>query len=399
MDRIGIYGGTFNPPHVGHIQAATQAMEALRLDRLMLIPDRIAPHKELPENSPLPEQRFEMLKLAVAGDKRMIASDIELKRDGPSYTYETLNQIRACYPDAELILLMGTDMFLSFDGWRQPEQILKNASLAVAYRGDKDEISAVQAQKIRLENMGAKVILLENSIYAISSTQLRRMLAFRCADSFLPEGVGAYIQEHGLYDSGADWKGLPMDELERVVVGLLKPNRVAHVLGCRDTAVELAKRWGADETDAARAGLLHDITKALDGPLQLTLCQAYGKMLSEFSRKYPKTLHALTGSLVAERIFCENSRVVSAIANHTTGKAGMNLLETIIYVADYMEPNRDFPGVDRLRELAFSDIQAALKLGLEMTMEHLKVQGNEVSPESQEALAWLNGQVSLPRNS
>lgn len=399
MDRIGIYGGTFNPPHVGHIQAATQAMEALRLDRLMLIPDRIAPHKELPENSPLPEQRFEMLKLAVAGDKRMIASDIELKRDGPSYTYETLNQIRACYPDAELILLMGTDMFLSFDGWRQPEQILKNASLAVAYRGDKDEISAVQAQKIRLENMGAKVILLENSIHAISSTQLRRMLAFRCADSFLPEGVGAYIQEHGLYDSGADWKKLPMDELERVVVGLLKPNRVAHVLGCRDTAVELAKRWGGDETDAARAGLLHDITKALDGPLQLTLCQAYGKMLSEFSRKYPKTLHALTGSLVAERIFGENSRVVSAIANHTTGKAGMNLLETIIYVADYMEPNRDFPGVDRLRELAFSDIQAALKLGLEMTMEHLKVQGNEVSPESQEALAWLNGQVSLPRNS
>lgn len=398
MDRIGIYGGTFNPPHVGHIQAATQAMEALRLDRLMLIPDRIAPHKELPENSPLPEQRFEMLKLAVAGDKRMIASDIELKRDGPSYTYETLNQIRACYPDAELILLMGTDMFLSFDGWRQPEQILKNASLAVAYRGDKDEISAVQAQKIRLENMGAKVILLENSIHAISSTQLRRMLAFRCADSFLPEGVGAYIQEHGLYDSGADWKGLPMDELERVVVRLLKPNRVAHVLGCRDTAVELAKRWGADETDAARAGLLHDITKALDGPLQLTLCQAYGKMLSEFSRKYPKTLHALTGSLVAERIFGENSRVVSAIANHTTGKAGMNLLETIIYVADYMEPNRDFPGVDRLRELAFSDIQAALKLGLEMTMEHLKTQGNEVSPESREALAWLNDRMSLPCN-
>ena len=398
MDRIGIYGGTFNPPHVGHIQAATQAMEALRLDRLMLIPDRIAPHKELPENSPLPEQRFEMLKLAVAGNKRMIASDIELKRDGPSYTYETLNQIRACYPDAELILLMGTDMFLSFDGWRQPEQILKNASLAVAYRGDRDEISAVQAQKIRLESMGAKVILLENSIRAISSTQLRRMLAFRCADSFLPEGVGSYIQEHGLYDTGADWKKLPMDELERVVVRLLKPNRVAHVLGCRDTAVELAKRWGADETDAARAGLLHDITKALDGPLQLTLCQAYGKMLSDFSRKYPKTLHALTGSLVAERIFGENSRVVSAIANHNTGKAGMNLLETIIYVADYMEPNRDFPGVDRLRELAFSDIQAALKLGLEMTMEHLKTQGNEVSPESREALAWLNDRMSLPCN-
>ena len=82
--------------------------------------------------------------------------------------------------------------------------------------------------------------------------------------------------------------------------------------------------------------------------------------------------------------------MVSAICSHTTGKADMNLLEMIIYVADYMEPNRDFPGVETLRQLAFSDIQAALRLGLEMTMEHLKEQGSEVSPASREALAWLN---------
>ena len=132
------------------------------------------------------------------------------------------------------------------------------------------------------------------------------------------------------------------------------------------------------------------VTKALDGPLQLTLCDEYGTILDDFSARYPKTLHALTGSLVAERIFGENSAVVSAIEHHTTGKADMNLLEKIIYVADYMEPNRNFPGVERLRELAYADITAALKLGLEMTLEHLKNQGNEVSPESQKALAYLN---------
>jgi nicotinate-nucleotide adenylyltransferase len=153
--------------------------------------------------------------------------------------------------------------------------------------------------------------------------------------------------------------------------------------------VELAKHWGADETDAARAGILHDITKAIDGPLQLTLCDEYGILLNKFSQENPKTLHALTGSLVAERIFGENEAVVSDIAHHTTGKADMNLLETIIYVADYMEPNRDFPGVERLRELAFTDIHAALKLGLEYTLEHLKNQGAEVSPESRAALASL----------
>ena len=135
--------------------------------------------------------------------------------------------------------------------------------------------------------------------------------------------------------------------------------------------------------------MLHDITKALDGPLQLTVCQEYGKILDAFSRKYPKTLHALTGSLVAERIFGENPQVVEAIRNHTTGRAEMGLLETIIYVADYMEPNRDFPGVERLRSLAFLDLTAALKLGLEMTLEHLKNQGCEVSPQSAQALDCL----------
>ena len=390
MERIGIYGGTFNPPHIGHILAASQAIETLKLDRLLLIPDRIAPHKELPGNSATPEQRLEMLRIAAADQERMIPSRIELDREGPSYTVETVRQLHRNYPQAELYLLMGADMFLSFDRWRDPEQIARYVTITVAYRGDKGEREEIEAQKQRLLERDYRVILLENPVHSISSTQLRRLLAFHCAGEYLPCGVEDYIQENGLYDTKADWKQLPMEQLEQVVVSLLKPSRVAHVLGCRDTAVELAKRWGADVTDAARAGILHDVTKALDGPLQLTLCAAYGKILDDFSRQYPKTLHALTGSLVAERIFGENPRVVSAIAHHTTGKADMNLLETIIYVADYMEPNRDFPGVERLRELAYQDIYGALKLGLEMTLEHLKRQGSEVSAASREALAWLS---------
>lgn len=390
MERIGIYGGTFNPPHIGHILAASQAIETLKLDRLLLIPDRIAPHKELPGNSATPEQRLEMLRIAAAEQERMIPSRIELDREGPSYTVETVRQLHRDYPQAELYLLMGADMFLSFDRWRDPEQIARYVTITVAYRGDKGEREEIEEQKQRLLERDYRVILLENPVHSISSTQLRRLLAFHCAGEYLPCGVEDYIQENGLYDTKADWKQLPMEQLEQVVVSLLKPSRVAHVLGCRDTAVELAKRWGADVTDAARAGILHDVTKALDGPLQLTLCAAYGKILDDFSRQYPKTLHALTGSLVAERIFGENPRVVSAIAHHTTGKADMNLLETIIYVADYMEPNRDFPGVERLRELAYQDIYGALKLGLEMTLEHLKRQGSEVSAASREALAWLS---------
>ena len=390
MQRIGIYGGTFNPPHTGHIGAGSQAMEALGLSMLYVIPDRIAPHKEIPEGSPTPEQRLQMLRLALDGRENVVVSDMELRREGKSYSYETVEQIHALHPDAELVLFMGTDNFLTFDQWRNPERILSQAALGVFYRGERGEEAAIAAQKTEMEAAGHRVYLVENDVVEISSTDLRRLLIFRCAGPFLPDGVGDYILENGLYGTARQYQNLPMDDLEKVVISLLKPGRVNHVLGCRDTAVELARRWGADETDAARAGILHDVTKALDGPLQLTLCHEYGTILTDFGKKYPKTLHALTGALVAERIFGENQAVVQAIRHHTTGKADMSLLEKIIYVADYMEPNRDFPGVEELRRLAFSDIDAALKLGLEMTLEHLKHQGAEISPESRDALAWFD---------
>ena len=391
MERIGIYGGTFNPPHLGHMLAARQAVRLLRLDRLLLIPDRIAPHKVLPEGSASPQQRLEMLRLSAAGIEKAEVSDIELRREGTSFTYLTILELKQMYPKAELVLIMGTDMFLSFDKWRETKIITDHAALGVLYRGEKGEKAAIDAKKAEMEANGVKVELIENEVTAISSTDLRRMLIFGCAEPFLPEGVGAYIREKGLYGTGRDYRNLSEEELEQVVVSLLKPNRVAHVLGCRDMAVELAKRWGADVTDAARAGLLHDITKAIDGPLQLTLCSEYGTMLNDFSRRYPKTLHALTGSLVADRIFGEKEAVVNAIRHHTTGKADMSLLEKIIYIADYVEPNRTIAGVDQLRHLAFTDLDAALKMGLQMTVSYLNEQGSEVSPESREALAWLTG--------
>ena len=389
MKRIGIYGGTFNPPHVGHIRAANYAISALSLERLLVVPSCISPHKQIPEDSPTPEQRMQMLQLCFAETPFVQVSDIELRRGGSSYTFETVLQLKKQYPDAELVLFMGTDMFLSFHTWRNPEIILKNASLGVFYRGQRDEVYSIAQQKARLEQQGAKVYLIENPVTEISSTDLRRMLTFACADAFLDPKVSKYIKANGLYGTEKSLKNLPEAELERMVVSLLKPSRVAHVLGCRDTAAQLAHKWGADETDARRAALLHDITKALDGPLQLTLCQAYGIMLDNFSKENPKVLHALTGSLVAQRIFGENEAVVAAICSHTTGKANMNTLEKIIYVADYMEPNRDFPGVEGLRTIAYTNLTKALQMGLEMTLAMLVEQGRTISSGTQEALGWL----------
>lgn len=389
MERIGIYGGAFNPPHLGHIRGAQYALEALHLTKLLMIPSCVSPHKERPAFGEEPEQCLELLKLSVEGLDGIEISDMELRRGGVSYTWQTVEQVRSMYPGAQLVLFMGTDMFLTFETWKCTDKLIKYCDLAVFYRGDPDEIRQIQEQKIHLETMGARVHVLKNPITEISSTQLRRMLVFQCARPFMAPAAYEYVQKHGLYGTGRDYKNLPMQQLEPIAVSLHKPNRVRHILGVRDTAKKLAKLYGADPVDAERAGLLHDITKALDGPLQLTLCAEYGKVLDIFSSRNPKTLHALTGSLVAERIFGENQAVVEAIRSHTTGKANMNLLQKIVYVADYMEPNRNFPGVEKLRDLAFQDIDQALELGLHMTLDHLKKQGKEVSPESQEALEYL----------
>ena len=392
MERIGIYGGTYSPPHIGHLRAAEYAIESLKLDRLLLIPTGVSPHKQMSAGA-TSEDRLQMLRLSALGMEKAEVSEIEIRREGSSYTVDTLRTIRQENPGCELVLLMGTDMFLSFMTWKNPEIILSHAALGVFYRGDRGEVAQIDLAKAKMEADGHTVYLVENPVVDISSTDLRRMLALHCAGPFLPDGVADYIRRHGLYETWTDWKNLPIEELEAVVIRLLNPKRVAHVLGCRDAAVSLARRWGADETDAARAALLHDITKALDGPLQLTLCSEYGIILDDFSRKYPKTLHALTGGYVAQRIFGENQEVVDAIFSHTTGKRDMNTLQMIIYIADYMEPNRDFPGVEDLRKAAYEDLHKAMELGLHMTLQHLARQGNEVSPASQEALAWLKQNV------
>lgn len=387
--KLGIYGGAFNPPHLGHIRAAAYGAEVLGLDKVLLIPTNISPHKQSPCNTASAAQRLQMLEIATCHQEKLQVSDIEIARGGSSYTYETVLQLRQKNPDAELTLFMGTDMFLTLLQWRNPQIILENTAIGVFYRGERNEKEQVAKQAAQLRQLGATVHLIENPVTQISSTVLRSLLIFGCAGDYLPEGVEDYIRKESLYGTGQKYKGLSLQELEMAVSAFVKPERMAHVLGCRDMALSLAEKWGADPIMAQRAALLHDITKALDGPAQLTLCAGFGILLDDFSRNHPKTLHAYTGSLVAERIFGECPEVVQAIAAHTTGKPGMNLLDQIIYIADNMEMTRTYPGVEKVRSLAFENLEAAVKLGLSNTIENLKNRNEGIHPQGLATLNWL----------
>ncbi len=389
MAKIGIFGGSFNPPHEGHILAAREFMSQLALDQLLVIPAGDPPHKTFSANSPTAQQRLEMTKLAVEDMENTLVLDLEINRRGLSYTADTIEILRQSYPDDELYLLMGTDMFYSFGSWYQPERITKEATLAVAHR-DADSPTRLKSCGETLEKtLGARIVYVENQYLPHSSTSVRAMIAFRCAESYLAPRVMEYIEHHGLYYAGRDLSGLSYDQLRQIALSLHKSKRVNHVIGCSETAAALAEHYGDSVENARRAGILHDITKALNGTEQLQLSEKYAMILDSFEREHPKLLHAKTGAVIAERIFGESEEVCSAIRWHTTGREDMSLLEKIVYLADYMEPNRDIDGIEELRRLTWTDPDSALMLGLEMTMNYVSSRGAKVDPHSAAALRFL----------
>ncbi len=383
MARIGMYGGSFNPPHVGHTLAAAEMIGHLDLDRLIVVPAASPPHKQLALGSPTPEERLELCRAAFAWVKKAEVSDIEIRREGASYTVDTLRQLRAQYPDDELFLLMGTDMLLSFDTWREPEDISKLATLAVMHRETDEAVWEQVREKsaVYSRELHARIVLVQNRCIQVSSTAVRRLLAFGAPD-FLDPAAREMILSRGWYLSGADLKGLAYDRLREISLSLHDEKRRPHVIGCSETAEALAVKYGADPVLARRAGILHDITKALNAEDQLRLCQRYEIELSELQRDNPKLLHAKTGAAVARSVFGECEALCSAIYWHTTGRKNMSLLEKIIYIADYMEPNRRFPDVDRLRELVWRDLDAGLAFGLELSIRQLRRMGRIIDPDS-----------------
>ena len=376
--------------------AARQAAKALELDKLLLIPTRVPPHKALTEDVAGPEHRLEMTRFAVQAlnlDGVAEASDLELRREGKSYTLDTLREIRALYPKGELFLLLGTDMFLTFHQWRHPEEIAKLCTLCAFHRSALDSAGDFASQKRRLERkFGAHVKFVDlQEVVDISSTRLRQMLPAGQGREFLAPAVYGCILREGLYGTNADLRRLSLEDLRCVALSMLDPRRIPHVLGTEETAAALALRWGADEESARRAALLHDCTKKFDKELQLALCRQYGIEPDAAERREGKLLHAITGAAVAYADFGVSGEVRDAIRWHTTGKADMMLLEKIIYLADYIEPTRDFCDLTELRRLAFEDLDGALLLGFTMAVEDLAKKGMPVHPNSVLARDYLKG--------
>jgi nicotinate-nucleotide adenylyltransferase len=195
--RVGILGGTFNPPHVGHLVCAQEAYLQLGLERVMLIPARIPPHKPV-EDEPGAEHRLELCRCAVDGDQRFRVSDLEIARSGPSYTVDTLIELNRREPDSELFLIVGGDVAAGLPNWREPERVLSLATVAVAKR--RGTARARVDEALHQLPGGERAAFFPMPTIGISSTIVRRRVRLGQPIKYIvPDAVAAYIERHRLY--------------------------------------------------------------------------------------------------------------------------------------------------------------------------------------------------------
>ncbi|MDD2956039.1 MAG: nicotinate (nicotinamide) nucleotide adenylyltransferase [Oscillospiraceae bacterium] len=198
MKKLAVFGGTFNPIHRGHLSLCIQLADALDIPEVWLMPDRMPPHKPAPELAPAAD-RLAMCRLAAAGDPRLSVSDMEIRREGPSYTYLTVRQLKKEQPERELYWFVGSDMLLTLLQWKNSAEFLPQVTFCAGARQDGEE-AALAAAAREIEAAGGRCLLAPCQVMECSSTGLRRRAAAgEDLSEELPAGVWNYILEHHLY--------------------------------------------------------------------------------------------------------------------------------------------------------------------------------------------------------
>ncbi len=364
MRRIGIFGGTFDPCHLGHIKALKTFSDAFRPIKVFVVPTAEPPHKALGMTSD--EDRLNMLRLSLKGTDAELCT-YEIDRGGKSYTVYTLEHFRELYPDAELVLYTGSDMFLTLKNWYEAERIMKLAHIACLTRTG-DDREALEAEKSFLESeYGAACTLVDFEPLKMSSTEIRQQLREgKNVSGLLAPGVYEYIIENNVYSVGE----YDLERYKKLLRRILKPKRYEHSLGVMKTAAELARINGADVEKATVAGLLHDVTKNFSDDEQWHIIRRYN-IPNEGRENTPSPfLHAMTAPYVLkDELGIDDEQILRAVSRHTVGGKNMTLLDKIVYVADFVEPTRDYENVEYYRALAYKDLNRALFECMEWTIK------------------------------
>lgn len=353
---------------------ADAAYNQLNLDYVCFMPSGNPPYKD---NSQIASamDRAEMIKLAIAPYSYFSLSDDEILRPGITYTSDTLRELTEKSPDDTFFFIMGADSFQNFENWHEVSEIVKLANICVFGRGNNSDTSLIQKINTVRANfsdkgVNANIFYLSGNVPDISSKHIRLLSSFKMVPrAQITPSVADYIENHGLY-LNPEYEAVKAD-----LAGKLKPTRYEHVLNVAKTAAELAQIYGADVSKAYYTGLLHDCAKYLDNSDMLKTAEDNGIELEPIEYTALQLVHAKVGAFFANKIYkVEDEDILNAIKYHTTGRPEMSLLEKIIYIADAIEPGRDYdiPLLNRFRAEASVDIDFALYDILDATLSHVK---------------------------
>lgn len=384
--RIGILGGTFDPVHCGHMQIARFALSSARLDQVLILPAG-APEYKLCSASP--EDRWKMIVAACRGDGQLIPCRVELDREGPTYTSDTLPLIRKMYPEAKLFWILGGDSLLRIRRWRGADELLKEFRLLVISRPDEADEGAVSAEVELLRESGVRVKILPMETSPCSSGAIRAAYS----EGLEPEGLDVSVREliecKGLYGAAArvPESGAWLDRLFTA----LKPHRFAHSLSVAAAARDMAARFGEDPLKAEKAGLLHDCAKHLPLSDMQRIARENNLDVDGDFLASSSLLHSVVGAWVAEHEYgMKDPEILEAIAYHNTGHAGMSRLAMCVCLSDSIEPTREaYPLLEEIRAVAETSLEKALLFSLESTAGFVTSRGLFLHPRTRDTIAWL----------
>ena len=376
--RIGIYGGSFDPVHDGHIAMIDSALKSGFIDLVIVVPS-VRNNFKLYANKLPPPYRYYMVKETIEGlgIRDCYVSDIEYGIEGVSYTAVVLGKLtsdeyirefltangikrKKAEESHEFFWIMGSDTLGTFETWYNPGEILNKASLLAAVRpGDNTDVDKA-ADSIR-KNLGGRVEIFRLNGVDCSSSGITTSGDF----SMVPEPARKFIAKHALYTENTKLEGVSEEarikffESSVWMYGYLGEKRLLHTLNVGYLSAHMAELFGSDKDKALLAGALHDCAKELPMEQQQELAKKYcGDLFTE-----KKLLHSPAGATFAKEEFgIEDKEILDAICYHTTGRGDMTLLEKIVYLADKIEPSRDYMDLAPIRAAAETDLKSAMRM-------------------------------------
>lgn len=394
-ERIAVLGGTFNPPHMGHLLMAQCVYDTGKFDKIVWMPSGDPPHK-VDEHIAEKKHRLQMCQLAVAQMPHYQVSEFELFRKGKTYSYDTFEALYRQNPENEYALIIGADSLMYITKWYKADLLLKQCTMVVLNRPGFDE-KTIQDEINRLSTVfQAHIDYVKMPDTPISSTEIRELCHEEMPISGLvPDAVEQYIHDYGIYHKIKPYDAVFIEELKEKAGKYHTQKRFPHTLGVLRVALKLAQLHQADPTEAAIGALLHDCAKNIPSVEKLEICRKNEIEITEVELASPDLLHAKLGAYLAQKDFgIKNLEVLDAIRYHTTGQPNMSTLEKIIFIADYIEPSRNkAPRLDAIRRAAVHDLDDALMMILEDTLHYLDNHKGHIDPKTKETYEFYRASM------